>query len=117
MFNKAFLESHLAKQVDARKTQLENIKLNRPAFPPPTIKITQTPTPEITTNSPSQNKNFISLTKADDLEEYWDDDEVIVQKSKLLAQYIKDAQHCVVFTGAGISTAAKLPEYLLNYGG
>jgi hypothetical protein len=45
------------------------------------------------------------------LKEYFDDPETIKITVKKLAELIKNAKYCVVYTGAGISTSAKLPDY------
>ena len=44
-----------------------------------------------------------------DVKEYVENEESLKQKVKLLSEKVKSANHVVVFTGAGISTSAKIP--------
>lgn len=46
-----------------------------------------------------------------EIKEHFDDEETLNWKVKQLADLIRNAKHCVVFTGAGISTSAKIPDY------
>lgn len=43
--------------------------------------------------------------------EWFDDPKDFREKCKEIAKMIKESKHCVVYTGAGISTSAKLPDY------
>lgn len=45
------------------------------------------------------------------LEEFEEPAEILKEKCLILAQAIAQSQHLVVYTGAGISTAAKIPDY------
>lgn len=45
------------------------------------------------------------------LEEIEDPVDTLHEKCHLLAQAIAQSQHLVVYTGAGISTAARIPDY------
>ncbi|KAK9882085.1 hypothetical protein WA026_018931 [Henosepilachna vigintioctopunctata] len=45
------------------------------------------------------------------LEEFEDPEDILKVKCERLAQAITQAQHLVVYTGAGISTSAKMPDF------
>lgn len=45
------------------------------------------------------------------IEEFEDSESVLNEKCQILAQAIAQSQHLIVYTGAGISTAAKIPDY------
>jgi mono-ADP-ribosyltransferase sirtuin 6 len=67
-----------------------------------------------------QNNSVVSAMTSEQLgklydaevEEFVDSPEDLLKKVKQVAQLIRESNHCVVFTGAGISTAAKLPGTL-----
>ena len=44
-------------------------------------------------------------------EEYEEPESVIADKSATLAEAIRTARHLVVYTGAGVSTSASIPDY------
>lgn len=52
-----------------------------------------------------------SAINDDEIKEYYDSKDVLQQKAKKLATLITQSRYTVVHTGAGISTAAKLPDY------
>jgi NAD-dependent histone deacetylase SIR2 len=40
------------------------------------------------------------------VKEHFDSDDVVLEKVKLLAKWVKNSKHFTAFTGAGISTSA-----------
>jgi NAD-dependent SIR2 family protein deacetylase len=49
--------------------------------------------------------------KEEDVKEFFDEPEVLAQKVRQLADWIRTSNYTVVYTGAGVSTSAKLPDY------
>jgi NAD-dependent SIR2 family protein deacetylase len=43
--------------------------------------------------------------------EYFDEEEVVKQKAKQLAEMLRRAKHAVIYTGAGVSTSAGIPDF------
>ena len=61
---------------------------------------------------PCGNENNITgVISPEEITEYFDSQEELQQKAKELANHIRTSSHFVVYTGAGISTAAKIPDY------
>lgn len=65
--------------------------------------------PEVVNEARHRLKKRETIKKR--LEEFEDPEDVLIQKCQVLAQAIAQSQHLVVYTGAGISTAAKIPDY------
>jgi len=52
-----------------------------------------------------------SALNEEEIKEYYDSPDILQQKAQKLANLIASSKYVVVHTGAGISTAAKLPDY------
>jgi len=46
-----------------------------------------------------------------EITEFYDSPEELDEKIKILAQYVRDSNHFVTYTGAGISTSAGIPDF------
>ncbi|EFA80644.1 hypothetical protein PPL_06227 [Heterostelium album PN500] len=51
------------------------------------------------------------LTKGEDNTEYYDSETTIQEKAAEVARLLISSRHCVVYTGAGISTTAGMPDF------
>ncbi|GAM27849.1 hypothetical protein SAMD00019534_110250 [Acytostelium subglobosum LB1] len=51
------------------------------------------------------------FTKQEDMTEYYDNLELIQNKVKIVAAQLLNSKYCVVYSGAGISTSADLPDF------
>ena len=48
--------------------------------------------------------------------EYFDPPEVLEEKLDLLASWVRESEHAIAFTGAGISTSAGIPDFRSGMG-
>ncbi|KAH3764723.1 silent information regulator family protein [Pelomyxa schiedti] len=53
----------------------------------------------------------MGLLYEQEIAEYTESSESITLKAQQVAQAMREARHCVFFTGAGVSTAASIPDY------
>lgn len=56
-------------------------------------------------------EKIYNIKNEEEKKEYFDSPEVLDEKISLLASWIKESKKTSVFTGAGISTAAGIPDY------
>lgn len=56
-----------------------------------------------------------AIKTEEEKKEYFDTPEELDRKCDLLAQWIRASEHFVAFTGAGISTAAGIPDFRSGY--
>ena len=56
-----------------------------------------------------------AIKTEEEKKEYFDSPEVLDEKITMLAEMVIMSQHMVAFTGAGISTAAGVPDYRSGY--
>ena len=52
----------------------------------------------------------------EEIKEFYDSEEILQEKPEKLAKLMSKSNYVVVHTGAGISTAAKLPDYRRPFG-
>lgn len=65
-------------------------------------------------DAPAQDNNSASklgVPTGDEIKEYYDTPEELQRKVKVLAQLVRESKHVVAYSGAGISTSAKIPDY------
>lgn len=57
-----------------------------------------------------------AIKSEEEKKEYFDSPEVLDKKCEELALWIRSSEHFVVFTGAGISTSAGIPDFRSGVG-
>lgn len=94
--------------VTAEVINCDNTKLTKiqSSYPPPQRIQQQLPNKDV--KSASNAKGHL---KDDEIQEYLDSDDVLEAKLDEFAQIYREANKVVTFTGAGISTSAKIPDY------
>ena len=55
--------------------------------------------------------SFSAIKTEEEKKEYFDSPKELDRKTNLLAKWIRESNHFVAFTGAGISTGAGIPDY------
>ena len=111
------LNAHLKGKIDQQANRLAKVKAKKPSFPEPvavaTAVVDTAPAPESSEPESAQNRSSVYIkSHGEDLTEFEEaDPSVVVEKVKILADLIKDAKNTIIYTGAGISTSAKLPDY------
>jgi len=92
---------------------LQNIgSFDKSALKPTTTVVRQTPVTEPRDDEQERGRGTgRGLGKDEDITSYYDGPEEVRSNAKKLAQLIKDCNHLVVYTGAGISTSTGLPDY------
>lgn len=87
------------------------------SFPKENLKPTQTnethiPVVNDRENKPQpNNKPKYGHSNEDEIREYFDEPEEVERKVKELANMVRNSKHVVAYTGAGVSTSAKIPDY------
>ena len=70
------------------------------------------PTSDKPTGKPSPGgRDHHNIKNEDDKKEFFDSPGELEQKIDLLAKWVRESKHCVMFTGAGISTSTGIPDF------
>jgi len=62
-------------------------------------------------NRPVGTSGASTALKDDEITEFFDTKPDLIKKARLVARLLDSSKHCVLYTGAGISTAAQIPDY------
>ena len=57
-----------------------------------------------------------AIKTEEEKKEFFDDPETLDAKVTQLAEWVRESQNMIVFTGAGISTSTGIPDYRSGYG-
>lgn len=76
-----------------------------PPTKPPSVK------PGGAAPRPPPSGTHDNIEHEDDKKEFFDSPEELERKIDLLAKWVKESKHCVMFTGAGISTSTGIPDF------
>lgn len=76
-----------------------------PPTKPPSVK------PRGAAPRPPPSGTHHNIEHEDDKKEFFDSPEELERKIDLLAKWVKESKHCVMFTGAGISTSTGIPDF------
>lgn len=63
------------------------------------------------TSSRSKPRASNNISSEFEKKEYFDTEEVLAEKIDHLVRWIRESRHCIVFTGAGISTSTGIPDF------
>lgn len=66
---------------------------------------------ELEANPPKLSEKQLERAYDEERNEYEEDEEDIKRKAKEVAALLRTARHCVVYSGAGISTSADIPDF------
>lgn len=118
------LSKSVKKAEEKFKSNSNTAQESSPSHPPPNQELLQSinsfgkdklkPTQTIEKHSPVINggpKPGYGHSTEDEIKEYFDSEEELNLKIKELVSIIKNSKYIVAYTGAGISTSAKIPDY------
>ncbi|XP_031565139.1 uncharacterized protein LOC116300405 [Actinia tenebrosa] len=85
-------------------------KIKPPSKPKPQKPSKHKPKPKPQAK-PSKHRPAPNIEEDDDKKEFFESEEDLTAKLDTLCQWIKDSKHCIVFTGAGISTSTGIRDF------
>ena len=60
---------------------------------------------------PKPGTDSTAISSEKEKKEYFESEKTLSQKLDQLSEWIKESTHCIVFTGAGISTSTGIPDF------